>query len=193
MFENQLFELMADGEGAEGGTTPPAGDGGTETPPANGDGGQSTTIPKARFDEVIAEREKARKEAADLQKRLAKLDADKAQAEQKALEDQGNWKAIAEKNAAELEKYKPLQERLTALETQIKASNDKRIALIPESMRKALVPMLDKLSPDEVAAWLDEHGETLQKPAAPDLNAGAKGDRKKAGAVDLSKLPKAKF
>lgn len=174
---------------------PPAATDASAKPP---DGAQNTDnppmIPKARFDEVIAEREQERAKIKDYEARLAKIESDGKAAEEQRLKEQGEFKKLYEQTLADLEKargeataLKPYQEQYAALETDIKTSNDKRIKAIPDGMRKVIAPILEKMTPREVANYLTEHEENLKKPTAPGMNAGEQGD--KGSGLDLTKLP----
>lgn len=127
---------------------------------------------EARIKELNAEAAKYRKER-DAEKK-AREAADAA-----TLVEQGKYKELweqAQPKAAELD---TLKERYETMIAQVQATNDKRIAAIPEGM-KGLVPEYD--DPLKVAAWLDANSAVFQKQPAPSLDAGA-GSNGKIGAT----------
>lgn len=98
-----------------------------------------------------------------------------AQREQQRLVEEGKWKELAEKYGQEAATLKPYQERATALEAQIKAHNETRIARIPEVMR-TVIP--SEYTPEKLSQWLDANESKLTTPPAPDIDAGAGGGGK---------------
>jgi hypothetical protein len=122
-------------------------------------------IPKTRFDEV-----NQAKLAAEA--KLKEFQDAQAAAEQARLTEQGQFKTIAEQARQEADALKPFKERAEAYEKAFRASNDARIARVPEAMR-SLIPTT--LPPHEVSAYLDANWELLTATRAPDLDAGAGG------------------
>jgi len=118
-----------------------------------------------------------RKESAA--RRVALTNAENASKlrDQKALEDQGNYKTLAEQRATEIANLTPYQERVTTLETMIRAGNEARIKQVPEA-QQSLVPT--DYSPERLSAWLDANMSKLQPRQAPNLDAGAGGGGKAA-------------
>ena len=118
-----------------------------------------------------------------LEKRLGERDAESGslkqrltafeQAQRKALEEQGNFKTLAEQYQAELERTRPAVERMNALETIIRKSNEERLSQIPDSM-KGLVPT--DYAPERLQEWLNKNAAMLVKPPAPNFDAGAGGN-----------------
>lgn len=94
------------------------------------------------------------------------------EAEQAKLAEAGNFKALAEQNAARVAELEPFQERAEALEKMIRDENKARINQIPEAMR-GLVPT--DYPPEKLAAWLTTNMPKLTRTPAPDLDAGAAG------------------
>ena len=93
-------------------------------------------------------------------------------AQMKRLEQEGNYKAIAEERAKKLAELETYQERATALETTIREANNARIEALPEHMR-GLVPA--EYAPEKLAQWLDANQSVLVRPQAPNLGAGVAG------------------
>jgi hypothetical protein len=124
----------------------------------------------------------ATKIIAALQKRLEERDSELGgakqrltafeQAQQKALEEQGNYKTLADQRAAELERLKPAAERMATLEQIIRQSNEERVKQIPETMR-GLVP--SDYAPERLQEWLNKNAAMLTKQPAPNFDAGAGG------------------
>ena len=63
-------------------------------------------IPKARLDEVVAQRHKVTEERDNLLAKLDKIQADQESARKKELEKQGEYKTLLEEQGKELDKYK---------------------------------------------------------------------------------------
>ncbi len=103
----------------------------------------------------------------------AKQAADaKAAAEAAALAEQGKYKELYEKTKGELDALKTVQDRATALETKIQATNENRVKRIPEAMR-SVIPA--DYTPDKLSEWLDANEHLLTKVPAPNGNGGAGG------------------
>ena len=62
-------------------------------------------IPKSRFDEVIAQRNKINDELSDVRSQLNKFKADEESTRKKELEKQGEYKTLLDEQAKELAKY----------------------------------------------------------------------------------------
>ena len=63
-------------------------------------------IPKARLDEVVAQRHKVTEERDNLLAKLDKIQSDQESARKKELEKQGEYKTLLEEQGKELDKYK---------------------------------------------------------------------------------------
>ena len=63
-------------------------------------------IPKARLDEVVAQRHKVTEERDNLLSKLDKIQADQESARKKELEKQGEYKTLLDEQGKELDKYK---------------------------------------------------------------------------------------
>lgn len=102
----------------------------------------------------------------------AKAQAEAAKREQERLAEQGNYKTLSEQLQAERDGLLPHKQRAETLEAMIRASNDARIAQVPENLR-TLIPT--ELPPEKVAAYLDANWTLLNGRAAPNIDAGAGG------------------
>lgn len=123
-------------------------------------------IPKSRFDEVN-EKYKA---AAD---KLMALQNEHQQKEQQALVEQNRFKELYEQVKAQLEMLRQVQETAERYRGSLQATNESRVAQIPESKRH-LVPAFE--DPIALSAWLDRALPDLivpAKPAAPSLDGSA--------------------
>lgn len=146
-----------DGGDPQGGASPPA------TEPQ--------TFTQADVDRIVKERLARQKSAID-------ADADKKRKEQEdaALAEQGKYKELAEQHAAkllELEPYKLAAERAEkALDAQVNAM----LADIPETIKAALEPLLERLSAVEKLEYLTANRGTFvvktEKQKAPNINGG---------------------
>lgn len=90
----------------------------------------------------------------------------------KRLQEEGNYRELAQKHAADLESLKPLAERAQALEAIIRESNEARMKAVPENMRN-LIPV--DYAPERLQAWLNANEALLRRSPAPDFDAGAGG------------------
>ncbi len=99
------------------------------------------------------------------------------------LEDDGKWKELAAQRAVENETLKLQAARAETLDGAIRTSNETLIANIPEQMR-SMVPL--DYPPEQLQAWLTEHGPTLAKQPAPDFNAGEGSGGSGKTAIKLS-------
>lgn len=118
----------------------------------------------------VGERDATIDELKGQQQSLSQRMAEIEQGRQKQLEEQGNYKSLAEERAAQLAQLQPYQERATALEKIIRESNEARLRGIPENMR-ALVPT--EYAPEKLQAWLNANEKLLTNPAPPQFGAGA--------------------
>jgi hypothetical protein len=111
-FAQHALACFFDGEGAGGGGGDGTGDGtSTTTKNSDGDGGgdggkpKDDAIPKTRFDEVVAERNRLRQEKADREQK-------EREAEEERAKKQGEWEKLATTRAQESEDLKKqLKER----------------------------------------------------------------------------------
>jgi len=113
-----------------------------------------------------------RQQAKERRLALKKAEDEAREREQARLKGSGDWKQLAENAQKELSRVKPYEERATALDGIIRASNDALIAKLPEHLRTA-VPL--DYPPEKLHAWLEATVPILTKPQAPDLNQGAGG------------------
>lgn len=160
-------------DGTQTGATSGTGDG---TSGAGTDSDLSKESP-AELARIIAElrRENAasRKKQRDLEEADAQRAAVAKAAEEKRLQEQGEFKTLAEQRAAEIEALKAQAAKAEALEGRIKAANDARITKVPDAMR-TLIPDYDAV---RLSEWLDANLDKLTKPSAPDFDAGKSGER----------------
>lgn len=131
-----------------------------------------------------------RKESKERRLALEKVDSDKAEAERKRLEQQGEWQKLAGEWEAKAKSLEAEKARADGLEGQIKAMNEARIKQIPEALRSA-VPT--KYTPEELSAWLDTNLPLLTKTPAPGLDAGQRGERGKTPPDPKSTLKKTAY
>lgn len=146
------------------------GQNGAGTPSA---GTQNTEnhVPQSRFNEVIEEKNRAQQELAKLQKQIADQEKSK-------LEEQGNFRKLAEDAQAALSAATPVVEKYRALEEKAKVRNEARIKALPEHARKLIPPTSDPL---ELQAWLDDAEPVFKLPNPADTDAGKQGDKKTGG------------
>ena len=148
-----------------------------------GGGGGGEEAPKVVPVEALQAERKARQE---LEARLTKIEADRKAAEDKAAADAGEYRKLYEPTKAELETAKARLAGYEAAEAaraeKLQARNEARVKALPEAAQKAAKALVGKLSPEDLAEYLDEHGATfgadpITRPAGTLGNgAGGKGE-----------------
>ena len=132
-------------------------------------------------EQLRAELDAARKEAASYRTKLRQTEKQATDAEAKRLAEQGEYRTLYESVKAKADAADALQERLDAITAQAQAANERRIAAIPDAM-KSLVPEYD--DPLKVAAWLDANAAVFSRPAPPPLDGRAGGNGTPATVTD---------
>jgi hypothetical protein len=132
-------------------------------------------------EQLRAELEAARKEAARYRTQLRTTEKQATDAEAKRLAEQGEYRTLYESVKAKADAADALQERLDAITAQAQAANERRIAAIPESM-KSLVPEYD--DPLKLASWLDANAAVFSRPTPPPLDGRAGGNGTPAMVTD---------
>jgi multidrug efflux pump subunit AcrA (membrane-fusion protein) len=124
-------------------------------------------------EQLRAELDAARKEAASYRTKLRQTEKQATDAEAKRLAEQGEYRTLYESVKAKADERDALQERLDAITAQAQAANERRIAAIPDHMR-SLVPEYD--DPLKLAAWLDANAAVFSRPTPPPLDGRAGGN-----------------
>jgi hypothetical protein len=132
-------------------------------------------------EQLRAELEAARKEAASYRTKLRQTEKQATDAEAKRLAEQGEYRTLYESVKAKADAADALQERLDAITAQAQAANERRINAIPEHMR-SLVPEYDDAL--KLAAWLDANAAVFSRPTPPPLDGRAGGNGTPAMATD---------
>jgi hypothetical protein len=130
--------------------------------------------PLSAFPPAIQEYVKALRQESRQRKDAAKKAADEARkAEEKRLEEQQEWKKLADARQLELDKLQPIAEQNEVIKAAFNASLDNRLKQIPEDIRKKTVdPIRAALSPIEFSNWLDANMDVLKARQAPPLDGG---------------------
>ena len=136
-------------------------------------------------EQLRAELEAARKEAASYRTKLRNTERQATEAEAKRLAEQGEYRTLYESVKAKADAADALQERLDAITAQAQAANERRIAAIPEHMR-SLVPEYDDAL--KLAAWLDANAAVFSRPTPPPLDGRAGGNGTPATVTDAEVL-----
>lgn len=144
--------------------------------------GQQTDSTKADSKYNPASLEDANKIIAAILKRLEERDTEAKQykterdnltkAQRKQLEDDGNYKALADQAAAEVAQLKAYKERAESLETIFRAGNEERIKTIPDNKKALVQPLVDVLTPEKLHNYLNANPSLFVKEPAPDYDAG---------------------
>lgn len=100
----------------------------------------------------------------------------KEQAEQKRLQDQGNYQELAQQRLVEVESLKPVAERAAIYEKIIRTSNEERIKAIPDNKKNLVKPLIDALPPEKLQEYLNANPDLFVKEPAPNYDAGAGGN-----------------
>lgn len=129
-----------------------------------------------RFKELVDQKNTANAEVARLKK-------EKDDAEAKALAEQGNWKAIAEKAQKDLEAVQSKASQVDVYEKTLKETLAAELSTIPEELR-GLVPA--ELNTSQQLGWLSRNKATLMKPVVGDIGSGRKGGGKPEQTVKLT-------
>lgn len=127
-------------------------------------------IPKSRLDEEI----KRRKES---ENRLAAVEKEKASQLERQLEEQGEYKKLAEERATKIAEIQPVADQVDSMSQTLTEYLAAQIADIPEAMQD-LVPA--ELPVQQQLNWLAKNKARLMKPNAPSLDAGKRGGEGKA-------------
>lgn len=133
-------------------------------------------IPLARLNQVIAERNDARD-------RLEKLEKAQQEADAKRLADQQQWQQLYEQERAKVAQLEPLKTQVESVNATLDALLESQLEQLPDDMRD-MVRELPGTVQDRLD-WLAKNKTRLMRPAAPDMDAGARGDSAKA-AVKLT-------
>jgi multidrug efflux pump subunit AcrA (membrane-fusion protein) len=136
-------------------------------------------------EQLRAELDAARKEAASYRTKLRQTEKQATDAEAKRLAEQGEYRTLYESVKAKADAADALQERLDAITAQAQAANERRIAAIPDHMR-SLVPEYDDAL--KLAAWLDANAAVFSRPAPPPLDGRAGGNGTPATVTDAEVL-----
>ena len=132
-------------------------------------------------EQLRAELDAARKEAASYRTKLRQTEKQATDAEAKRLAEQGEYRTLYESVKAKADAADALQERLDAITAQAQAANERRINAIPEHMR-SLVPEYDDAL--KLAAWLDANAAVFSRHAPPPLDGRAGGNGTPATVTD---------
>jgi len=142
-------------------------------PQISDNGEKEKLIPKSRFDEVNKGRKAAEKELAAYKKASA-------EAEEKRLQDNEEYKTLSDKYAKEIAELKPRAEVGEEQEKTLQKILEARIERIPEHLR-ALVP--SGYSTMDQLKYIEDNDENLTKPSGPNISAGVKGGSQEHAAL----------
>lgn len=125
---------------------------------ADAGGGEGQTVPLTALQ---AERTKRH----ELETRLAAIETSAAAERERAAAEAGRYKELYEPLKAEHETAKgrlsEFERREAERTERVQARNETRIKAFPEAAAKALAPLAAKLSPEDLADWLDEHAPSI--------------------------------
>jgi len=133
----------------------------------------SDHAPALSPEQLRAELEAARKEAAKYRTQLRQTEKEATAAEAKRLAEQGEYRSLYEAIKPKADAADALQERLDAITAQAQSANERRVAAIPDAM-KSLVPEYD--DPLKLAEWLDANAAVFSRPTPPPLDGRAGGN-----------------
>lgn len=122
-----------------------------------------------------------RKENAERRTRAKSLETSLAEREQKELEAQKNWEALASKYKTELDEVRARASVADELETAMRETLEARVKALPKQFQNA-VPDLG--SPARTLKWLDANSHLFKMPDPPNMNAGEQGDAGQAAMTE---------
>lgn len=129
---------------------------------ADAQSGAGKTVPLAALED-----ERSKRQA--LEARLAKIESDRKVETEKAATESGKYKELYEPLKGEHERatarLTELEKRETDREARVALRNEERIKALPEKAAKALAPIASKLTPDDLADWLDSSLSSLVEEA----------------------------
>ncbi len=154
---------------------------------AGNQGGSNGKTPIESLPQDVQEYIKSLRSEAEKTRKDAKQQLDEIRSgQQKQLEEQGNYKKLAEDRAAELAALKPFKDRTEALENVIRASNEARIKTIPDMNKNLVQPLIDVLPPERLQDYLNANPNLFVKPDAPNYDAGAGANGGSSGTSKLT-------
>lgn len=139
---------------------------GTETPAGAGNTGTDNRVPQSRLNEVIAERNEARNQIAELAQQIEAIKA--AQ-----LKEKEDYKALYEQAESKLSELQPKAAQVETMREALNKTVEAQIELLPDEARE-LVPEFG--DPQKTLDWLNKNAAKLRRPAAPAMDAGTRGD-----------------
>jgi hypothetical protein len=142
---------------------------------------QEHMIPKDRLDQEINRRKQ-------LEEQLAASQKTAKEAEEKRLEEQEQWRELAEKRQEELAALQPKAAVAEEQEKSLSAYLKAQVEEIPEDMR-SLIP--EQLTTLQKLDWLAVNRSKLLKPIGPDIGAGQRGAGSGGSSVELTAEQKA--
>ncbi|MGB1285029.1 MAG: hypothetical protein ACPG7F_00730 [Aggregatilineales bacterium] len=120
----------------------------------------------------IAALEKRLQEQKDERKKLSDRLSAMETAQQKRMQESGQYEDLYKKTLTEIEALRPFQEKAERYEQRTRERNEQKIERIPEISRSA-IPV--KYSPEDLADWLEVNEPLLTRKPAPETDAGAGG------------------
>lgn len=144
---------------------------------------QIKALPEAQqtlFADMLKELKDTRTEAAErrralnaLQEAESKREVERKAAEEKALQEQGQFRQLYEKQSAEMAQLQAYKARVDALELTLTAQLETRKKGLPPHIAE----LISKLSVTDALAWLDANADKINTPNAPGTDAGQRGTR----------------
>ena len=130
-------------------------------------------IPQTRFNEV-----NDRAKAAEA--KVTAMEAAEAKAEEARLIEKENYKELAEKRGAEVDKFKAEAEKAVGMEATLTELLEASMEAIPKDLR-SLVP--ESLSTQEKLAYIATNAAVLTKADPMNVGAGERGGNKEKGKI----------
>lgn len=125
-------------------------------------------VPYDRFQEVVKAKNEAQLELDRLKAESDKRAKEDEARKQKEAEERGQFKELYDSEKAKVESLQAQINELLAYRAQFEETLKAQIAALPAH----IVPLLEKMTPIEKAAYLKEHGDSLTTRRAPNLDAG---------------------
>jgi hypothetical protein len=135
--------------------------------------------------ELRTENANRRRELDPLKKKFGEMEAAQQKAVEDALAEQGKWKDLAEKRAAELAAAKTTADEMSRYRDTLEAMLRRRIESVPETLRKRIPEFGDAIKTLE---WLDANSDLLSESRTPPPLDGHAGSNGGAGKANLAQI-----
>lgn len=149
--------------------------------------GNDSSIPEWAKDPEAVYRalQQTRQEAADYRVKLNQFQDAQQKQREKELEQQQQWKTLADERAAEIETLRQKAENAETLQGVFSEMLERRLETVPEHIRD----LLKNQNPVDALNWLDANADKINpQRKAPSLDAGKTGERSEVASLTPAEL-----